>query len=80
MSNKARVVLKKDQAQKFMDYLNLVDEDIKWTTEGEVVKEIEGVYNRTERGLDFLDTLSVINEDGMIDTSLQEGHSYRSVP
>ena len=61
-------VLRKDQAQKFTDYLNTVDEDIKWTTEGEVVKDIEGLENRTERGLAFLDTLSVINEDGAIKT------------
>ena len=61
-------VLRKDQAQKFTDYLNTVDEDIKWTTEREVVKDIEGQENRTERGLAFLDTLSVINEDGMIKT------------
>ena len=61
-------VLRKDQAQKFMDYLNTEDEDIKWTKEGEVVKEIEGLENRTERGLPFLDTLSVINEDRTIKT------------
>ena len=28
-------VLQKDQAQNFVDYLNTVDDDIKWTTEGE---------------------------------------------
>ena len=61
-------VLRKDQAQKFTDYLNTVDKDIKWTTEGEVVKNIEGLENRTERGLAFLDTLSVTNEDGTIKT------------
>ena len=49
----------------------MVDEDIKWTTEGEVVKEIEEVENQTERGLAFLDTLLVINEDGMIKARLQ---------
>ena len=54
--------------QKFIDYLNTVDEDIKWTTVGEVVKDIEGLENRTERCLAFLDTLSVINEDGTIKT------------
>ena len=46
--------------------MNMMDKEIKWTTEGEVVKEIEGLKNRTERGLTFLDTLSVINEDGTI--------------
>ena len=59
-------VLRKDQAQKFTDYLNMVDEDIKWMTEGDVVKEVEvkGLENRMERGLEFLDMLSLINEDG----------------
>ena len=63
-------VLQKDQAQNFIDYLNTVDDDIKWTTEGEVVKEVdvEGLENKTERGLAFLDTLSVVNEDGSIKT------------
>ena len=63
-------VLQKDQAQNFIDYLITVDDDIKWTTEGEVVKEVEveGLENKTERGLAFLDTLSVVNEDGSIKT------------
>ena len=73
-------VLRKDQAQKFTDYLNTVDEDIKWTTEGEVVKDIEGLENRTERGLAFLDTFSDKRRRDDKDTRLQEGHSYRSVP
>ena len=63
-------VLKKDQAQSLNGYLNMVDEDIKWTTKGEVVKEVEveGMENKMERGLAFLDILSVINEDGTIKT------------
>ena len=63
-------VLQKDQAQHCIDYLNTVDDDIKWTTEGEVMKEVEvqGLENKTERGLAFLDTLSVVNEDGLIKT------------
>ena len=44
-------VLQKDQAQNFIGYFNTVDDDIKWTTEGEVVKEVEvkGLENKTER-------------------------------
>ena len=61
-------VVRKDQALNFTDYLNTVDEDIKWTTEGEVVKEVEEVEKRTKRGLASLDTLSVINENGTIKT------------
>ena len=65
-------LLRRDQAQKFKDCLNTVDDDIKWTTEGEVVKEIDqGLENRTERLLAFLKTLSVINEDGTIKTLIQ---------
>ena len=43
---------------------------LKWTTEGEVVKEVEveGLENKIERGLTFLDTLSVVSEDGWIKT------------
>ena len=41
--NDTYTVLRKDQAQKFMGYLNTVDEGIKWTPEGEVVKDIEGL-------------------------------------
>ena len=71
-------VLRKDQAQSFTDYLNMVDEDIKWTTEGEVVKEVEdeGMENRMERGLAFLDTLSVINEDGTIKTRVYRKETH----
>ena len=44
-------VLRKDQAQNFTHYLNTVDEDIKWMTEGEVLKEVEaeGLENKMER-------------------------------
>ena len=34
-------VLKKDKAQAFTKYLNTIDDDIKWMTEGEVQEEIE---------------------------------------
>ena len=71
-------MLRKDQAQSFTDYLNTVDEDIKWTTEGEVLKEVEveGMENRMERGLAFLDTLSVINEDGTIKTRVYRKETH----
>ena len=71
-------VLQKDQAQHFIDYLNTVDDDIKWTTEGEVVKEVEveGLENKTERGLAFLDTLSVVNEDGSIKTRVYRKETH----
>ena len=64
------MVLKKDQAQAFTEYLNTIDEDIKWTTEGEVEQEIEveDMEKKVERCLAFLDTLSVINDDGTIRT------------
>ena len=63
-------VLKKGQAESFTEYLNTIDDDIKWTTEGEVHKEVEveDMGKKVERCLAFLDTLSVINEDGTIRT------------
>ena len=63
-------VLKKDQAESFTEYLNTIDDDIKWMTEGEVHQEVkvEDMEKKVERCLAFLDTLSVINEDGTIRT------------
>ena len=71
-------VLQKDQPQNFIDYLNMVDDDIKWTTEGEVVKEIEveGLEKKTERGLAFLDMLSIVNEDGSIKTRVYSKETH----
>ena len=72
-------VLKKDQAESFTEYLNTIDDDIKWTTEGEVHKEVEveDMEKMVERCLTFLDTLSVINEDGTIRTRVfrKENHT-----
>ena len=54
----------------FTEYLNTIDEDIKWMTEGEVEQEIEveDMEKKVERCLAFLDTLSVINDDVTIRT------------
>ena len=52
-------VMKKARAQEFMEYLNTVDADIKWMTEGEVEMVItkdadeEIVWDRVERALAF---------------------------
>ncbi|XP_068739082.1 uncharacterized protein [Montipora capricornis] len=56
----------KAYAQEFTDHLNSIDDDIKWIIEGEV--ETHSEDNNTERALAFLDTWSVINEDGTIKT------------
>ncbi|XP_068748853.1 uncharacterized protein [Montipora capricornis] len=58
--------LKKAYAQGFTDHLISIDDDIKWTIEGEV--ETHSEDNNMERALAFLDTWSVINEDGTIKT------------
>ncbi len=68
-------VLKKAYAQEFSDHLNTVDDDIKWNTEGEVhtrlvSSETEGVAERVERSLAFLDTWSVIKDNGSIKTKV----------
>ena len=54
-------VLKKGYSQEFTDHLNSIDEDIKWTTEGETL-------HGEERTLAFLDTMSVVHDDGHIST------------
>ncbi len=64
-------VLKKAYAQEFSDHLNTMDDDIKWTTEGEIHTilvscEREGVAVRVERSLAFLDAWSLIKDDGSI--------------
>ena len=68
--------MKKAHAQEFTEYLNMVDADIKWSTEGEVERVItedadeEIVWDRVERALAFLDTWSVISSDGSIKTKV----------
>ena len=67
-------MLKKAISQHFTDYLNTVDPDIKWTSEGETTTEVvleaagEEQEKRLERSLAFLDTLTVVNKDGQIST------------
>ncbi len=55
-----------------------MDDDIKWTTEGEVHNdiEIENMERKLERGLAFLDTVSVINEDGTIRTRVYRKETH----
>ena len=60
------IIMTKAHAQEFTEYLNTVDADLKWTTEGEVQTVItedanEGIaWDRVERALAFLDTWSVL--------------------
>ena len=71
-----RTALKKIHSQEFTYHLNSVDDDIKWTTEGEVVTKapLEGCATagdeemlvRVERALVFLDTWMVLASDGSI--------------
>ena len=65
-------VLKKDQAECFTEYLNTIDDDIKWATEikGKCTKKskLRIWEKKVEQCLAFLDTLSAINENGTIHT------------
>ena len=71
-------VLVKTHALDFPDHLNSRDDDIKWTTEGEVTTRNEEVNigTRTERALAFLDTWSVINEDVPIKTKVYRKQTH----
>ena len=65
-------VLKKIHSQEFIDHLNSVDEDIKWTTEGEVVTKAQLERSATVGEEDssvrvaFLDTWTMVESDGSI--------------
>ena len=69
-------VLTKIHSQEFTDYLNLVDDDIKWMTEGEVVmiallegnatSGVEKTSVWVVRALAFIDTWTVVESDGSI--------------
>ena len=77
--NDTYMIMKKAHAQEFMEYLNMVDADIKWMMEGEVEMvemmvtedaDEEIVSDRVERALAFLDTWLVILPDGSIKTKV----------
>lgn len=67
-------LLKKDKSEEFTKPLNSIDDDIKGTSEGETVSQVqsedEDVTTRTERSLAFLDTVTVVKEDGNIKTKV----------
>ena len=68
-------MLKKDQTKDFTHYLC---EDITWTMEGQVMTELteEDEVKKVERVLIFLETMSVINEDGSIRTRVYRKETY----
>ena len=51
--------MKKEHAKSFIDHLNTIDEDIQWTTEGEVNGELA-----------FIDCCTIRTEDGTIKTKV----------
>ena len=80
-------VLKKAHSQQFTDHLNSINDDIKWTTKGEEIKETtlerEGTPTVTkERCLAFLDTVTVVDDERNIKTrvyrkNMHAGHPIR---
>ena len=74
-------VLKKAHSQQFTDHLNSIDDDIKWTTEGEEIKEttLEGEGTPTvtkERCLAFLDTVTVVDDERNIKTRVYRKNTH----
>ena len=67
-------MLWKTQSQEFTVHLNSVDDDINWTTEGEVMTDTEvremvdgeEVSVKVERELAFLDMWTMVETDGSI--------------
>ena len=76
------IIIKRAHAQAFTVYLNTVEADIKWTTEGEVEMVItedtdeEIVWGSVEKALTFLDIWSVISSDGSIKTEVFRKETY----
>ena len=63
MSNDTHMKLKTEHAKSFIEHLNTLDDNIKWTTEGEVEGEVDGE-------LAFLDCCTIRKEDGSIKTKV----------
>ena len=76
-------VLKKDQAESFTEYLNTIDDDIKWTTEGEVHQEVEveDIYGKEGRVMPGVPGHFVSDQRRWYYTykSVQEGNPHRPV-
>ena len=78
--------LKKACSEAFKKHLNSVDDDIKWTTEMVITPPVTGeedgdIGSKRERALAFLDTLSVINDDGSVKTKVfrKETHTDQNL-
>ena len=69
--NDTHTVLVNAHAQEFTDCLNSIVDDIKLTTAGESITHTENnekvaIGTRVERAMGFLDTLSMVIEDGSV--------------
>ena len=67
-------VLFKGHAQEFQNHLEIIDDDIEWMTEGEVITQTPteemNIGTGAEPALAFLETWSVVNDDGSIETKV----------
>ena len=82
-------VLKKIHSQDFIDHFNSVDDNIKWTTEGEVEMKAQMERSirvgekemsvRVERALVFLGTWMVVESDGSISMTVfrKDTHTHQ---
>ena len=62
-------VMKRCYTDEFSRFINSVDSNIQWTTEGETITSSENA-GPTERKLPFLDTLNIVEESGTIKTKV----------
>ena len=69
-------ILKKEHSQAFTDHINSIDDDIKWTTEGEVESMAGEGSEEKERILAFLDTVTVLKGDGKIQTRVYRKETH----
>ena len=73
----------KTYEDEFLEHLNSIDSDIKWTAEKEAklptnqnAAELESTEVRSERALAFLDSWSIVNDNGTVKTRVYRKETH----